>query len=276
VYSLPVLKWLYENKKSPMLVRTSWPQIICQYLPSGSDVLFVPPKIKLRTQIKNVEKNRKMFVNNESVRGLKPIRLSYRIGQRQDTPLSTALKLSVRMRDEYYLRLQDPCNNRQNVAIVRPATLWTEWRAASRNCKQKYIEHAIAYLKSRGLEVWVVADIKEGVEDYDGFRPSGADCYFEKGELSLEELLTALWQARIVVGGVGFIAPVGIALGTPTVIVHGGAGGWNHPTKINCRGVGELVHVLPKRYCLCKSHKHNCDKTIDIKDLDIALEGALL
>jgi len=144
--------------------------------------------------------------------------------------------------------------------------------APSRNPRQEYVQHCIDRLNAGGFKTIVVCDVAPPYEDYADFRPTGASAYYEYGELGTAELLTLLGSAALVVGGVGFIAPMCQALGTPALILHGGAGGWNGPGAIDVPGAeGKLTHVLPIRYCLCRQHVHNCDKQIDLLILDTKL-----
>jgi hypothetical protein len=68
----------------------------------------------------------------------------------------------------------------------------------------------------------------------------------------------------VVVGGVGWIVPACVALGTPAFIVLGGNGGMNAPDKIiDTRMDGSRIgFATPKEYCRCLDMRHLCEKQI--------------
>lgn len=176
-------------------------------------------------------------------------------------------------RRKYFLKFRDTAAARGNYAVIRPATIRTEWGAASRNPKPEYIQFCVDHLRERNIETIVIADVDPPDEIYDGIRPAGATRYYERGEKSLPELIDLIHGARMVIGGVGFIAPMCIALGTPALIIHGGAGGYNGPMLIDAPGEGKLTHVLPEHYCQCQDRNHNCNKTINREKLKTAMEN---
>ena len=87
-------------------------------------------------------------------------------------------------------------------------------------------------------------------------------------------MLDMIYHAKLVVGPVGFIVPMCIALGTPAIIIHGGEGGLSSPQMINAPGEGHPRHLLPQPYCRCRDHHHQCNKTIDWKVLQSAIHLA--
>lgn len=269
IYQHPVVKRLAAFQD--VYLKTSWPQIY----EGLSGVFCVKPETRFRTQKKNIQTYEKwMTVPPATIR----MALTYVDRLNKGIPIADALAQCVGLLPgnfKYHLQLREKVESRSNIAIIRPPTLRSEWYAASRNPKMEYIQHAINFLNAKGLETWVVADIQPPEEIYDGVRPAGAARYFEHGELRLPELLEAVHQARIVVGGVGFIVPMCIGMGTPTVVVHGGMGGLNSPHLIDAPGLGDPLHVLPKEYCFCRNHRHACKKTIDLVSLEKTIEAAL-
>jgi hypothetical protein len=87
---------------------------------------------------------------------------------------------------------------------------------------------------------------------------------FIHGELPVCELLALVRDADLVVGGVGWIVPAGIALKTKTFVLLGGHGGHNAPAKITDPRLDlrYLGFAIPEAFCQCTSMMHNCDKTI--------------
>ncbi len=133
------------------------------------------------------------------------------------------------------------------------------------------------FLRDAGMSVVVVAALEEGAETWAEDTPIvGADEYLINGELDFMGLWDLCATARLVVSPVGFAAPMGMFNSIPTVIIHGGAGGWNSPRMIDAPCDEPLIHVVPKNYCQCRSHNCRCcDKTIDEKDLEDALQRGL-
>jgi hypothetical protein len=68
----------------------------------------------------------------------------------------------------------------------------------------------------------------------------------------------------VVVGGVGWIVPAAIALGTPAFIVLGGNGGMNAPDRLlhPAMPADHIGFARPKEMCLCMDMHHSCNKAI--------------
>lgn len=276
IYQFPIVKCIAKARNhEEIYLKTSWPQIYG----SISGLHFLKPDTKLRTQIKNIA-NYSGYDRNGHCFSWQSVKLNYVQYQHRGMALYKGLCLSSSrcIPENYFLKLRDPCLSRGRYVVIRPATIRAEWKAPSRNPRPEYIQFALDWCKARRLQTIVVADIQPPQEVYDGSRPRGADAYYEKGELGVEELMELVHKASMVVGGVGFLAPMAMALGTPAVIVHGGAGGWNGPEIINCPAVGKITHTLPIAYCRCRNHQHACNKIIDIsrlqKDLEMTYEQA--
>lgn len=277
IYQFPIVKAIAAANRD-VLLKTPWPQIY----ESIPNLGFAPLETSLRTQKKNLElmKMRADFSFSQIKPGYKPVHLSYVNFQKVGIPLWQGLMRSAKLGPafKYFLKLREPAKERKPYVVIRPATIRQEWRAMSRNPSPVYIQFAIDYIRKsrKDLAVIVVADVDPPREIYDGPRPVGATTYYENGELSFLELLDLVHGATGVIGGVGFIAPMCQALGTPCVIIHGGAGARNKPQMIDCPAEGKLVHVVPNNYCLCHSQIHDCNKTIEINRLKRAIDVKIL
>jgi hypothetical protein len=88
------------------------------------------------------------------------------------------------------------------------------------------------------------------------------------GELSVRQLLATVRDAAVVVGGVGWIVPAAIALGTPCFCILGGNGGMNAPERLlhPAMMADHIGFAMPKEFCLCTDMRHECTKAIP--DLD--------
>jgi hypothetical protein len=148
------------------------------------------------------------------------------------------------------------------IAVVRPVTVRSEWRNEARNPRPEYINALAAELMATHTVV-AVADLAPGEEWLIGDLPP-AHRYFIGGELDVRELLALVRDADLIVGGVGWIVPAGLALKIKTFVVLGGHGGHNAPEKITDRrlDLSRIGFAMPERFCRCTSMLHTCDKRI--------------
>jgi hypothetical protein len=148
------------------------------------------------------------------------------------------------------------------VAVIRPVTVRSEWKNEARNPKPEYVAAIAAELMDTHTVV-VVADLEAGAEWLVGELPP-AHHYFVRGELNVRELLALVRDADIVVGGVGWIVPAGLALHVDTFVVLGGHGGHNAPNKITDRrlDLSRIGFAYPEKFCKCTNMLHACEKTI--------------
>lgn len=151
----------------------------------------------------------------------------------------------------------------RKIAVIRPATVRTEWASASRNPDPAYLVLAAKLLRSAGFFVVSVADIEEGKEDIVGDEPP-ADLKLHRGELSITQLCDVYERAACVVSPVGFSIPLAIGYGTPLFVVAGGRGGHNAPDIVTDQqmDLSKTVWAIPDKYCMCTQADHDCDKRI--------------
>jgi hypothetical protein len=149
------------------------------------------------------------------------------------------------------------------LAVVRPPTVRKEWTNESRNCLPEYVGQ-IARALMRTHAVISLADLEPGAEWLVGNLSPPAHMHLHAGELTTMEAVELCRRVAVVVGPVGFIAPLGIATGVPTFIVLGGQGAQNGPAAIqpDWLGPGRLGFAMPDRFCQCQAMRHTCDKTI--------------
>jgi ADP-heptose:LPS heptosyltransferase len=149
-------------------------------------------------------------------------------------------------------------------AVIRPATVRTEWMAASRNPKPEYLAECAQILLDRGFKVISVADLQDGEEWALEPLPKATEMY-HKGEFSIKELLGLIQHAEIVVGGVGWLTPASIAYKVPSWVILGGFGAYNAPENLFDAGrmdLSKLGYAMPDDFCRCRDGKHNCKKDI--------------
>ena len=262
VYSRPFVR--AAAARYEVWLDTPWPELY-----EDIDIRFVRGSRKLRTQQKNIALQPKdRWSRPPPMREVKGV--SY--GSDLTTyPLITALErrwaaLKVAF-DPALFDLPEmgssPIRSDRPIAVIRPVTVRSEWHNTARAPKPEYIYALAAELMATHTVV-AVADIAPGQEWLIGELPP-AHHYFVFGELAVRQLLALVRDADIVVGGVGWIVPAGIALKVRTFIVLGGHGGHNAPEKITDPrlDLGRIDFAMPDNFCRCTRMLHDCDKTIN-------------
>jgi hypothetical protein len=155
-----------------------------------------------------------------------------------------------------------PVKSERPIAVVRPVTVRSEWRNEARNPRPEYV-NALAHELMATHTVVAVADLSPGEEWAVGALPP-AHHHFVFGELAVRELLALVRDADIVIGGVGWIVPAGLALKVNTFVVLGGHGGHNAPEKITDPRLdtSRIAFLMPEHFCRCTNMLHVCDKKI--------------
>jgi hypothetical protein len=242
---------------------TPWPELY-----EDLDIKFVRGKRKLRTQQKNMARQPEDRWSKPPP--MREVKVGYG-GELTTHSIITALErkwsaLKVAF-DPALFDLPDmgssPVASDRPIAVVRPVTVRTEWRNEARNPKPEYV-NAIATELAATHTVVAVADLAHGQEWMLGELPP-AHHYFLHGELPVRELLALVRDADVVVGGVGWIVPAGLALKANTFIVLGGHGGHNAPEKITDPrlDLSRIGFAVPEAFCRCTNMLHRCDKRIE-------------
>jgi hypothetical protein len=247
-------------------LETPWPELYADL-----DIGFVQGPRRLRTQLKNMARQPEGRWS-KAPRTAHEVRVQYWALEQQSIiaalELSWLIALQIRF-DASLFDLPDmgpsPVGHAspELVAVIRPVTVRSEWKNEARNPKPEYIA-AIATELMATHTVVVVADLEAGHEWLVGELPP-AHQYFVRGELGVRELLALVRDADIVVGGVGWIVPAGLALHVNTFVVLGGHGGHNAPAKITDPrlDLSRIGFAVPERFCKCTNMLHDCDKTIE-------------
>jgi hypothetical protein len=242
---------------------TPWPELF-----EDLDIRFVRGSRRLRTQTDNIALQSKDRWSRPPL-STREVTLNYgnlaasSIIRSLETRWST--KLGVRF-DPALFDLPDmgpsPVKSGRPIAVIRPVTERAEWLNRARNPKPEYVNALAAELMATHTVV-AVGNLAPGHEWAVGNLPP-AHHHFLFGELKIRELLALVRDADIVVGGVGWIVPAGLALKTRTFIVLGGHGGHNAPEKLTDPRL-DLSHIgfaMPDRLCRCTHMLHNCMKDI--------------
>lgn len=239
-------------------IKTAWPELY-EDLP----VLPVRSFTTLRTQRKNEFRSQAAFHQPPDMRQTKRIfygpehlrRGSIFDAMRQQFGTEpTALDLPSFGPAEF--------THEKPIAVIRPATVRSEWRSDSRNPDPDYLLKSSRILR-KYFCVISVADLQDGEEWAVGELPE-ADLRLHAGELGLKSLMRLVEHAAVVVTPVGWALPASIAYRTPVYVVAGGRGGHNAPEIVTDPAMGlDLVGwAMPDKYCRCEAWDHNCDKRI--------------
>lgn len=262
IYQRPFVR--AAAQRGPIFLNTSWPELYSDI----PNVHFIKPNTLLRTQCKNVARTRRRWV--AAPIGADVLRVSYgardleagSILQYMESriPLNGPLVMDLPPTPKGY-RPPWPATGKP-IAVVRPVTVRTEWTNTARNPKPEYIA-LLARSLARTHTVVTVADISPphevGVEPL----PVG-HMEFVKGELSVVDLIELCRAAAVLVGGVGWLVPMALALNKPAGIVLGGHGAHNRPEVItDPRIKHQIDFAQPDNFCQCSNMRHDCDKTIE-------------
>ena len=243
-------------------LETPWPELYADL-----DIRFVRGSRKLRTQQKNIARQQ-FDLWTQPPPHMREIKIAYtNIGScsivRAMEVRWSALRVAF---DPKLFGLPDmepsPITSDRPIAVIRPVTVRSEWRNEARNPQPEYVSAIAAELMATHTVV-AVADLARGEEWLVGNLPP-AHHHLVGGELNVRELLALVRDADVVVGGVGWIVPAGLALKVKTFVVLGGHGGHNAPGKITDPrlDLSRLGFATPENFCRCTNMLHNCDKRI--------------
>lgn len=242
-------------------IRTCWPELY-----RGLDVKCVRSGTHLRTQEKNELRSRCTFypVPGDGIRR----RIGYGPAELVNGGIIQAFRGQFGVDGPLLFDLPQfndllpsiPADG--PVAVIRPATVRTEWASASRNPDPEYLVRASRLLR-RHFYVVSVADIVPGVEWIVGDEPE-ADLYLHHGEMTLAQLCSLYEHAACVVSPVGFSVPMAVAYKTPLFVVAGGRGGHNAPDIVTdpAMDLSRTRWAIPDNYCMCTRADHDCARHI--------------
>jgi hypothetical protein len=243
-------------------LETPWPELY-----EDLDIRFVLGKRRLRTQAKNITRQRPEIWSRPLP--MREVKILYGRELAEMSLINALERQWAALRvgfDPALFDLPDmgpsPVVSDRPIAVVRPVTERSEWHNVARGPRPEYLSALAAQLITTHTVV-AVADLEPGQEWLVGAMPP-AHRHFVLGELSVRELLALVREADVVIGGVGWIVPTGLALRTRTFVVLGGHGGHNAPEKITDPrlDLSRIGFAMPERFCRCTSMMHDCDKTI--------------
>jgi hypothetical protein len=245
-------------------LETPWPELY-----TDLNIKFVRGGRRLRTQLKNMARQPTELWWSPPKPAMREIKITYSDLATKSIITSLERKWSTTLSIKFNPALFDlpdmgpsPVVSDRPIAVIRPVTVRSEWRNEARNPRPEYVNALAAELMATHTVV-AIADIVQGEEWLVGELPP-AHHHFVFGELAVRELLALVRDADIVIGGVGWIVPAGLALKVKTFVVLGGHGGHNAPEKITDPrlDLSRIGFAKPEAFCRCTNMLHNCDKTI--------------
>lgn len=250
-------------------LETSWPSIYWDM----PELKLLAKGTTLRTQSKNIERERDRFTKDGPPRHAVPMRIWY-------TPedirgcgsvvqaMAKAAKVEpgdfrIPVRPEWLQRADDflaSLKPSRPVMFFRPLgerTEWTgcftrnpdysAWRAIYNSIRERYFVISIADLVPS--REWLVGPHLD------------VDAKYHAGELDIELLIGLAKRSALIFSSPGFAVVLGQAVGTPGVCVFGGyedARSFAYGAKLT-----PWIGIEPVKPCPCFSHRHQCDKRID-------------
>ncbi len=265
IYQRPLVRAVCEREDEVFLM-TPWPQIY-KDIPR---LKFIKPKIPWRTQNKNIQ------VVDENIWSPTPkyseehiIRLHYTVDDMHRGNMLQAFENKMPLNDGQRLVFdlpkfdKCPVKTTKPICVVRPVTHRREWFSPARSPLPGYVHWVSQQFRVMGYHVVSVADLEKDKEWMEEPAPY-YDVAFHKGELGVEELLSLIQSASVVVGGVGWIVPASIAANVPLFIIFGGNGRLNALMKIvdPRMDLSKVGWALPDAFCRCDDIIHDCNKRI--------------
>lgn len=250
-------------------LETPWPTVYHDL----HGVRFVAPTVTLRTQAKNRDRSASLYTSGKPPANAMVVRPWYTPERVRATgSVLRAMTHGFGCGDDF--RLPVPLEWRQAaiqmveqwrpdrpILIYRPLVERTEWGG----CSARNPEHSAYATLFRSIMdrffVVSIADLVPGREWIVG-EDISADVTFHRGELSFETIAALTAMADLVFCSPGFMAPLAQAVGTPLACVFGG---YESGRSFSAGAKwAPYLPIEPIRPCECFSHRHACDKRIDL------------
>ncbi|MBZ9943444.1 hypothetical protein LB533_20365 [Mesorhizobium sp. BR1-1-13] len=260
-------------KRFDVYLESSWVAPYHDLIADGLKVLH--KRTSLRTQAKNADRERGLFWRG-SVPVARQMQISYSpdlvrecgsvlaaMCRTADVDYGTAdFRLPIpaewRVKAERLIDLWQPT---KPIMIYRPLVERTEWGG----CKNRNPDHdayagLFASIRDRFFVV-SVADLAPGKEWMVG-HPVKADVECHAGELDFETLAALFSLSAMVYASPGFAVILAQAVSTPVACVFGGYE--DSSSFLGGARYSPYLGIDPIKPCSCFSHKHDCEKGIDI------------
>lgn len=248
-------------------LETSWPSIYHDF----PEVKFIRKSVKLRTQTKNAERERHLYVPHhvQNQTFSKHLYISY-------TPqlvrtLKSVLKAMfytchLDPRDaDYSLPIPEtwvsPVKSEKPILIYRPLVDRKEWGGCQTRNPDKETYRKLFETIRKDFYVVSIADLQQGKE-WMVSDPIDADLELHEGQLSFEQMAALFKQARLVYNSPGFATVLSRSVGTPNITVFGGYESSNSFSV----GNSPFLPIDIIKPCECFKHGCTCTKEINLSE----------
>lgn len=255
-------------------LETPWPSVYHDLV--GDKLMLVPTATSLRTQQKNIARERGKYWGMRPPPALREMRVWYSGNDvRQYGSIYAAMTMNAGYRvdttdftlpipTEWYQPVYDMIEGwgtDKPILLYRPLVERTEWKGcAGRNPDLNAYVDLFAGIREKFFVV-SVADLVPGKE-WIVSRSVGADVELHHGELSFESLAALASCATLVYGSAGFAPLMAQAVGTANICIFGG-----HESSMTIKDGARFAPTLgidPIIPCNCFDHHHAHKKSIDI------------
>lgn len=249
-------------------VKTPWPELF-----SDMDVKCVPSNGTPHYQVNDAKTNTNFVTDPLYLEELEKIRFFYYPADLETIEPRTIMgsfdRTSIRTRDRSVPLVWDlpnlPKSKHPGCAVIRTASSRGKECTPSRCCDPVYLKIAAHKLKEAGYTVVTVNFEKAGMEwTIDPPDAVDVDFNYNKGELSVLELLALLKEASVCVGTVSWFVPAVYCAGTKSAVIMGGYQLHNSPYQLvdDHQSADNITWFQTDKPCLCSDMEHVCDKTI--------------
>ena len=255
-------------KRYDVWLETSWPTIYYDI-----PIHCVAYGTKLRTQLKNVEKEKHLFVERPAIIENR-LKIWYDSADIRETGsvLGAMMKfVGLSMEDaDFSFPVPEEWRNKARkliqswgttkpILFYRPLVVRREWK----NCNARN-PNRLAYLtliNEIRSEFFVVSIADANlVDEKIVSHKIPADVSYHRGELDFPMLAALTAESSLVFASPGFVVPLARAIGTPVICVFGG---YENSSSFSV-GYSPYLGIDTVKPCSCYSRKHNCNKTINI------------
>lgn len=254
-------------------LETPWP---CLY--HDLDVKLLTKGSRLRTQSKNLKRERDKFTRSQPPSNASRITVSYppvlvRMTGSVLSAMLTQCGVSEIKKPDFRLPIAAEWKKRadeiikswktkKSIMIYRPLVERSEWGGAKgRNPDKMSYVNLFNTIRKKYFVV-SIADIEKGREwiTSDDIK---ADVEYHHGELDVEVLAALFKRADLIYTAPGFPVVLSQAVGAKYVAVFGGYE--NAKSFSSGEKFAKALNIEPINPCDCFSHYHACDKRIDIE-----------
>lgn len=229
--------------------------------------------------VQNIEKERHLYERAASIpRNARQIRIWYHKpeidvhGSILETMMAVAglpkmaPDFSLPIRDEWLTPricgiVCDARSSGKPLMIYRPIVLRKEWDGKLRNPDPVAYAELYASVREQFYTV-SIASLRPNVEWIIG-DDQPAEIKIHDGSLEMWEMAALFSEADMVFCNAGFAPVMAQAVGTPSITVYGGRESFRTTQRAGAH-LAPSLGINPINPCDCHSHRHNCDKRIDV------------